>query len=114
VRRLDAERSLDELAGLATTAGAAVALRLLQERVRPDAGTFLGSGKLASLALACDEADIDLVVFDNELTPAQLRQIEKRLERKVVDRTQLILDIFAARARLPLAARRRHRHPRAG
>lgn len=98
VRRLDAERSLDELAGLATTAGAVVALRVLQERVRPDAGTFLGSGKLKSLGLACDEADIDLVVFDNELTPAQLRQIESRLERKVVDRTQLILDIFAARA----------------
>ncbi len=99
VRRLDAERSLDELGGLATTAGAAVALRVLQERVRPDAGTFLGSGKLASLAVACDEADVELVVFDNELTPAQLRQIEARLERKVVDRTQLILDIFAARAR---------------
>jgi GTPase len=99
VRRLQAERSLDELAGLATTAGAVVALRVLQERVRPDAGTFLGSGKLASLATACDEADVDLVAFDNELTPAQLRQIEARLERKVVDRTQLILDIFAARAR---------------
>ena len=99
VRRLEAERSLDELAGLATTAGAMVALRVLQERVRPDAGTFLGSGKLASLAAACDEADVDLVAFDNELTPAQLRQIEARLERKVVDRTQLILDIFAARAR---------------
>jgi GTPase len=99
VRRLEAERSLDELAGLATTAGAVVALRVLQERVRPDAGTFLGSGKLASLALACDEADVDLVAFDNELTPAQLRQIEARLERKVVDRTQLILDIFAGRAR---------------
>jgi GTP-binding protein HflX len=99
VRRLQAERSLDELAGLATTAGAVVALRVLQERVRPDAGTFLGSGKLASLATACNEADVDLVAFDNELTPAQLRQIEARLERKVVDRTQLILDIFAARAR---------------
>ncbi len=99
VRRLEAERSLDELAGLATTAGAAVVLRVLQERVRPDAGTFLGSGKLKSVAAACDEADVDLVVFDNELTPAQLRQIEARLERKVVDRTQLILDIFAARAR---------------
>ncbi len=99
VRRLEAERSLDELAGLATTAGAAVALRVLQERVRPDAATFLGSGKLASLTVACDEADVDLVVFDNELTPAQLRQIEARLGLKVIDRTQLILDIFAARAR---------------
>lgn len=99
VRRTEAERSLDELAGLATTAGASVALRVLQERPRPDPATFLGSGKLASLALACDETDVDLVVFDNELSPAQLRQVESRLGQRVVDRTQLILDIFAARAR---------------
>jgi GTPase len=99
VRRTEAERSLDELAGLATTAGARVVLRVLQERDRPDAGTFLGSGKVASLATACDETDVDLVVFDHELTPAQLRQIEARLDQRVVDRTQLILDIFASRAR---------------
>jgi GTP-binding protein HflX len=99
VRRSEAERSLDELAGLATTAGARVVLRVLQERDRPDAGTFLGSGKIASLATACDETDVDLVIFDHELTPAQLRQIEARLAQKVVDRTQLILDIFASRAR---------------
>ena len=99
IRRTDAERSLDELAGLATTAGADVVLRVLQERDRPDAATFLGSGKLSLLAAACDEAQVDLVVFDNELSPGQLRQIEKRLELKVIDRTQLILDIFAARAR---------------
>ncbi len=99
VRRSEAERSLDELAGLATTAGARVILRVLQERDRPDSATFLGSGKIASLGTACDEADVDLVVFDHELTPAQLRQIEARLALKVVDRTQLILDIFASRAR---------------
>ncbi len=99
VRRTEAERSLEELAGLATTAGARVVLRVLQERDRPDAGTFLGSGKIASLATACDETDVDLVIFDHELTPAQLRQIEARLSQKVVDRTQLILDIFASRAR---------------
>jgi GTP-binding protein HflX len=99
IRRLDAERSLDELAGLATSAGAAVGLRMLQERDRPDPATFLGSGKLAVLEAACDEAGIDLVVFDNELSPGQLRQVEKRLGRKVLDRTQLILDIFAKRAR---------------
>ncbi|HEX7486935.1 MAG TPA: GTPase HflX [Vicinamibacterales bacterium] len=98
VRRTEAERSLDELAGLATTAGARVVLRVLQERDRPDSATFLGSGKIASLGAACDETDVDLVVFDNELTPGQLRQIESRLSQKVVDRTQLILDIFAARA----------------
>jgi GTPase len=99
LRRTDAERSLDELSGLATTAGATVVLRVLQERDRPDAATFLGGGKIASLGTACDETDVDLVVFDNELTPAQLRQIESRLSLKVIDRTQLILDIFAARAR---------------
>jgi GTPase len=99
VRRLDAERSLDELAGLATTAGATVVLRVLQERDRPDPATFLGRGKIETLAAACDETDVDLVVFDNELSPAQLRQIESRVKQRVVDRTQLILDIFASRAR---------------
>jgi GTP-binding protein HflX len=98
-RRVEAEHSLEELAGLAEAAGATVVLRMLQERPRPDPATFIGSGKVASLAAACAEADIDLIVFDNELTPAQLRQLEERLERKVIDRTQLILDIFARRAR---------------
>ena len=98
-RRVDADQSLDELAGLAEAAGASVVLRMLQERARPDPATFIGSGKVASLAAACDEADIDVVIVDNELTPAQLRQLEEKLERKVVDRTQLILDIFARRAR---------------
>src|SRR5687767_4296133 len=93
-RRLDAEVSLEELAGLAQAAGADVALRMLQERPRPDPATFIGSGKVTSLAAACDEADVDVVIVDAELTPAQLRQLEAGLDRKVVDRTQLILDIF--------------------
>ena len=97
--RGDADHSLDELAGLADAAGARVVMRMLQERPRPDAATFIGSGKVASLAAACDEANVDLVIFDNELNPGQLRQLEERLERKVIDRTQLILDIFARRAR---------------
>lgn len=99
LRRVDADQSLDELAGLADAAGATVVLRMLQERPKPDPATFIGSGKVASLAASCAEADVDLVIFDNELTPAQLGQLEKKLERKVVDRTQLILDIFARRAR---------------
>jgi GTPase len=99
MRRIDAEQSLEELAGLADAAGAVVALRMLQERPKPDAATFIGSGKVASLAAACAEANVDVVIVDNELTPAQLRLLEERLERKVVDRTQLILDIFARRAR---------------
>ena len=98
-RRGEAEQPLDELAGLADAAGAAVVLRMLQDRPKPDPATFIGSGKLASLAAACAEADVDVVIVDSELTPAQLRHLEERLERKVVDRTQLILDIFARRAR---------------
>jgi GTP-binding protein HflX len=98
-RRIDAEHSLEELAGLADAAGARVVLRVLQERPKPDAATFLGSGKVALLATAAAEADIDVVMFDNELTPAQLRELQKRLAVKVIDRTQLILDIFARRAR---------------
>jgi GTPase len=98
-RRVDADQSLDELAGLATAAGASVALRMLQDRPKPDPATFIGGGKVASLAAACAEAQVDVVIVDGELTPAQLRHLEERLERKVVDRTQLILDIFARRAR---------------
>jgi GTP-binding protein HflX len=97
--RSDADHSLDELAGLAEAAGARVVLRMLQDRPKPDPATFIGAGKVASLAVAADEADVDVVIFDNELSPAQLRQLEDRLERKVIDRTQLILDIFARRAR---------------
>jgi GTPase len=98
-RRLEAERSLDELAGLAEAAGAQVVLRVLQERPKPDPSTFLGSGKVAALAASCAETGADVVIFDNELSPAQLRQIEEEVGRKIVDRTQLILDIFARRAR---------------
>jgi GTP-binding protein HflX len=98
-RRLDAERSLDELAGLAEAAGARVVLRMLQERPKPDPSTYLGAGKVATLAASSDEVGVDVVIFDNELTPAQLRHIEEEVGRKVIDRTQLILDIFARRAR---------------
>jgi len=98
-RQFDPEHSLDELAGLASAAGADVVLRVLQERAKPDPATFLGSGKVTSLATACDEASADMVIFDNELSPAQLRNLETALDRKVIDRTQLILDIFARRAR---------------
>jgi GTPase len=98
-RRLSAERSLDELAGLAEAAGASVVLRVLQDRPKADPSTFLGAGKIQTLAASCAETGADVVVFDAELTPAQLRQIEEAVQRKVIDRTQLILDIFARRAR---------------
>jgi GTPase len=98
-RRLDAERSMDELAGLAQAAGADVVLRVLQERPKPDPSTFLGAGKVQTLAASSGELSVDVVIFDNELTPAQLRQLEEEVGRKIIDRTQLILDIFARRAR---------------
>jgi len=99
MRRHGAERSMDELGGLAEAAGAEVVLRVLQERPKPDSSTFLGSGKLKILGASCAEMRVDVVIFDNELTPAQLRQIEEEVHCKVVDRTQLILDIFARRAK---------------
>lgn len=99
LRRSDAERSLDELGGLAEAAGGRVVLRVLQERPRPDAATFLGRGKVDALARAADEASVDAILVDNELSPAQLRELQQRLGRTVLDRTQVILDIFARRAR---------------
>jgi len=99
MRRPSAERSLEELGGLAEAAGAEVVLRVLQERPKPDPSTFIGAGKTKILAASCAETRVDVVVFDNELTPAQLRQIEKEVGRKIIDRTQLILDIFARRAK---------------
>ncbi|HVL69227.1 MAG TPA: GTPase HflX [Vicinamibacterales bacterium] len=98
-RHFDPEHSLDELAGLAAAAGGTVVLRVLQKAGRPDPATFLGSGKVAALAATCAEMHADVVIFDNELSPAQLRNLEAALDRKVLDRTQLILDIFASRAR---------------
>src|SRR5204862_6605737 len=97
--RLGAERSLDELGGLAEAAGATVVLRVLQERPKADPSTFLGKGKVATLAASCAETDASVVIFDSELTPAQLRQIEEQVGRKIIDRTQVILDIFARRAK---------------
>jgi len=80
-------------------AGGRPSLRMIQERAQPDPATFLGRGKLLELAAACDEQRIDLVVCDHELTPTQLRHLEEALHLRVIDRTQLILDIFAKRAR---------------
>ena len=90
---------MEELAGLASAANADVVLRVQQERARPDPATFLGKGKVEMLAAATAEARVDVVIFDNELSPAQLRNLEAALDCRVIDRTQLILDIFARRAR---------------
>lgn len=98
-RRAEAEAGLQELALLAGSAGAEVAGSVLQERQRPDAATFVGSGKLAEIGRLAEEAGADLVLFDDPLSPAQQRNLERALDRKVLDRSQLILDIFAQRAR---------------
>jgi GTP-binding protein HflX len=72
---------------------------VLQERPKPDPSTYLGAGKVTTLAAASAETGANVVIFDNELTPAQLRHLEEQVDRKIIDRTQLILDIFARRAR---------------
>lgn len=95
----DCDISLDELEELAETAGAEVVGRMSQKRDKPDSGTFLGSGRLEELGDFCKSNEVDLVIADSELAPAQLRNIEKATDVRVIDRTTLILDIFAERAR---------------
>jgi GTP-binding protein HflX len=95
----DAARPLAELAGLAGTAGAVVVGELTQRRERPDQATCLGSGKVRELAALVELTDADVVLFDNDLSPGQTRNLEKALGVKVLDRSEVILDIFAARAR---------------
>ena len=94
-----ADASLGELARLAETAGSQVLQGLIQRRQRPDPSTFIGSGKVDELRDAVRAADADTVICDGELSPSQLRQLEDRLKVKVIDRTALILDIFAQHAR---------------
>ncbi|HYL38225.1 MAG TPA: GTPase HflX [Bryobacteraceae bacterium] len=94
-----AAESMEELKALAESAGARVDQTILQARPAPDAATLIGSGKLEELKSLVRFHDSGLVVFDSELTPTQLRNVERALDCKVLDRTQLILDIFARRAR---------------
>jgi GTPase len=96
---VDATESLDELAVLAESAGAVIVDRMSQARPALDAATLVGSGKVLEIKSHVEADAIDTVVFDHELTPTQLRNLERRLEVKILDRTQLILDIFARRAR---------------
>jgi GTPase len=95
----DLEESLDEMKSLAGTAGARVEETIVQSRQAPDSATLIGSGKLDELRRLVDFHQADLVLFDAELTPTQLRNLERALDCKILDRTQLILDIFARRAR---------------
>ncbi len=93
------EDDLDELALLVDTAGAEVVGRVTQRRDRPDPATFIGSGKAEEVARLAEMLDVDTVVFDEELTPAQQRNLEKLFGRTAIDRTAVILDIFAQNAR---------------
>ena len=93
------EESLEELAELAASAGAQIAETLLQSRPAPDAATLIGHGKVEEIAAAVRSGGADVVIFDQDLSPTQQRNLEKALDTKVIDRTQLILDIFASRAR---------------
>ncbi len=92
------EDSVEELKQLADTAGAVVINRFLQRRPKPDPAFFIGKGKVQELALYVQQENIDLCIFDDELTPAQQRNIEQAMGIRVLDRTALILDIFAQRA----------------
>jgi GTP-binding protein HflX len=101
--RDECEESLEELASLAVASGARVASAQLQSRARVDGRTFLGSGKAAELKDETAALGANLVLIDHDLSPAQARNLEKISECKVIDRTELILDIFARRARTPQA-----------
>ena len=94
---------MDELEFLAYTAGATVGERFTQRMDKPDSKFFVGSGKLDEITAFVEEYDIDTVIFDDELTPSQLKNIEKVVNKKIIDRTQLILDIFAQRAQTSYA-----------
>lgn len=94
-----AEASLDELFELVKSAGAEPVMSVTQNLQKPETGTFVGSGKLQEIAEICKQQEIDLLVFDSELSPTQIKNIEAATDVRVIDRTTLILDIFAQRAR---------------
>ena len=95
----DAEVSIDELGELADTAGALVVGKVIQKREAPEKATFVGVGKLAEIIAFCQNEEVDIIIVDSELSPSQQRNLEKLTNVRVIDRTMLILDIFAMRAR---------------
>lgn len=95
----DAQASLNELFELAQSAGAETVTSVTQKKDKPDVATCVGSGRLQEIAEYCKNDEIDLIIFDRELSPTQIRNIEKETDVRVIDRTMLILDIFAQRAR---------------
>jgi len=95
----EVEESMRELARLADTAGAYVVDQVIQYRHSPNPAYYIGSGKAAEIAEICKEQEVDLVIFDNDLSPAQVKNLDRSIERRILDRSGLILDIFASRAR---------------
>ena len=95
----DAQESLNELRELTVSAGAEIVGQVLQNRDRPDPATLIGKGKLEEISGAAKMSEADVVIFDHDLSPSQLRNLERQLDCRVLDRTQLILDIFARHAR---------------
>ncbi len=95
----DAEASLEELFELVKSAGADPIMSVTQNLQKPETATFVGTGKLQEIAEICEQQEIDLLVFDSELSPTQIKNIEAATDVRVIDRTTLILDIFAQRAR---------------
>ncbi len=95
----DAETSIAELCELAKTAGAEVLATVIQKRDKPDGASYIGSGKLAEIKELCANNEANLMIIDGELSPVQQRTLEDETDLKIIDRTTLILDIFAARAR---------------
>src|SRR6476660_9109185 len=99
VSKWDLRDSMEELAELANSAGAVVVETITQKLQRPTAPYYIGKGKAESIKDSIQDRQVTSVIFDDELSPAQGRNLENLLSRKVLDRTQLILDIFAQRAR---------------
>ena len=93
------EEALDELALLADTAGADIIDRVIQVRRTLHPAYYIGMGKAEEIAEQCEMEDIDLVIFDDDLSPAQIKNLDKVIERRILDRSGLILDIFATRAK---------------
>jgi GTP-binding protein HflX len=96
--QVEGDEPLDEITGLAKTAGARILTGLVQRREAPDVATYLGKGKVQELKTLVEDRDADVVIFDNDLAPGQTRNLEKAVGVKVLDRTELILDIFASNA----------------
>ena len=95
------DTQMDELQQLVLTAGADVVMRVIQKKSTPDAATYIGRGKALEIYATAEELDADTVVFNNELTPAQQFNLEKIFKRSAIDRTAVILDIFAQNASTP-------------